>query len=737
MMNTTTSTTTTTAVGAALIAVCLSACAGGNNDPAPHPLPAGVLVQSVTTYGAAAVTTSDSPATQDLLTAGLGKSGIASATPPGYADKLKPTAAELRRAAIYTAHHLSNTAATAGYGTLFGPNVAIDGRVDGGEGLIPGKEYLAYADDGSGKKNVVLMVQVPANFNPAKSCIVAASSPGSFGVYGAIGMAGQWGLKHGCAVAYTDEGKGVGFHDLGADLVDKIDGQLVSRAEAGPLAHFAADLAGAALAAYNSVFPNRIAVKHFFSGQNPEAEWGKNVLDSIRLAYWVLNEEYAANGKSAAFPGPIDPSNTKVIATGYSNGGGSALRAAEQDVTGLIGGVVATIPNAQVGDMSGLAVNFDGAPVANAGKPFIDYYSYRAIFAPCAAIAAGAQAPSGVRPGWLGAGTAPRGTPATQVGGQELQTVAINRCQSLADKGLVSGATSAEQADSALAAMRAYGFTDPVSGALLAFNYRFLDVISAFGYVTAAGKFSVADNVCGFSLAATDPTGNVKPQPPEEKLLFGQAAATYDVIYNDAVGGAKHAYIGVSPSTGRMDGSLDGELCLRGLATGVDPVSGVALTGGALANSERVRAGVRASQLGGDLRGKPTVLLGGRSDVATPVNHAARAYLALNSRSEGGRSKLRYYEITNVQHLDGVPIAGFDTLFVPLHYYFNNAMDLMWVQLNGGAALPQSQVVRTTPRGGSPGAAPAITVANMPPISAAPSAADVVGATNGSASIPK
>ena len=39
---------------------------------------------------------------------------------------------------------------------------AIDGNATLGEGKIPGTEYLAYSDDGSGSKNVTLLVQVPA-----------------------------------------------------------------------------------------------------------------------------------------------------------------------------------------------------------------------------------------------------------------------------------------------------------------------------------------------------------------------------------------------------------------------------------------------------------------------------------------------------------------------------------------------------------------------------------------------
>ena len=43
---------------------------------------------------------------------------------------------------------------------------------------------------------------------------------------------------------------------------------------------------------------------------------------------------------------------------------------------------------------------------------------------------------------------------------------------------------------------------------------------------------------------------------------------------------------------------------------------------------------------------------------------------------------------------------------MPLHLYFNQAMDPMYDHLKNGTALPASQVVRTTPRGGTPGAAP-------------------------------
>jgi hydroxybutyrate-dimer hydrolase len=68
--------------------------------------------------------------------------------------------------------------------------------------------------------------------------------------------------------------------------------------------------------------------------------------------------------------------------------------------------------------------------------------------------------------------------------------------------------------------------------------------------------------------------------------------------------------------------------------------------------------------------------------------------------------------------------------------YFLRAMDQMYAHLTAGTALPASQVVRATPRGGVPGAAPAITAANLPPLAAAPAAADQITFTGSSISVP-
>jgi hydroxybutyrate-dimer hydrolase len=212
------------------------------------------------------------------------------------------------------------------------------------------------------------------------------------------------------------------------------------------------------------------------------------------------------------------------------------------------------------------------------------------------------------------------------------------------------------------------------------------------------------------------------------------------VIYNDSVGGAKAWNLGVSPSTGVADFSLDAALCQRALFTGVDTVTGAALTASSTptkAQSDAVKVGVAEVLLNGNLRNKPTLMLAGRSDALLPINHSERAYAAYNRSVEGANSKLRYFEITNAQHFDTFnSFSGFDTRFVPLHVYFVQAMNAMYANLKNGTALPPSQVVRTTARGGVAGAAPALTAANLPALAAAPAVADQIGFSGTSLQVP-
>src|SRR5579872_2721040 len=260
--------------------------------------------------------------TNDLLTAGLGKTGLGSPTPPPVADPLNPTVEELRRLAIYNNYRaLIDPTPGGGFGTLYGPNVMADGTVTSSEGKIAGDEYITFDKGGGENTRVTMMVQVPDSFSPTAACIITAPSSGSRGVYGAIATAGEWGLKHGCAVAYADKGTGTGADDLQNNTVNLIRGQRADAVQAGDDSNFTANISDKDRAAFNAATPNRFAFKQAHSQQNPEKDWGKNVLRSIKFAFKVLNEKF--EGRGVAF----DKRNTIVIASSVSNGGGASARA--------------------------------------------------------------------------------------------------------------------------------------------------------------------------------------------------------------------------------------------------------------------------------------------------------------------------------------------------------------------------------------------------------------------------
>ncbi|HVE52101.1 MAG TPA: 3-hydroxybutyrate oligomer hydrolase family protein, partial [Ramlibacter sp.] len=167
----------------ALTGLALAACGGGGGSPAPGPapapapvneLPAGLTQHGVTTYAATATGGDTATAQgQDLLTGGLGKAGLESAVAPLYADSSQPTALELRRNALYSNYRaILDPTSAGGYGRMYGPNIRADGTVTTEAGLIPGRESIASLDDGTGRKRVVMAVQVPDSFDPAAPCLV-------------------------------------------------------------------------------------------------------------------------------------------------------------------------------------------------------------------------------------------------------------------------------------------------------------------------------------------------------------------------------------------------------------------------------------------------------------------------------------------------------------------------------------------------------------------------------------
>src|SRR5690606_1102119 len=142
----------------------------------------------------------------DLLTAGMGLDGLRAMLPPAFADAAHPTPAELRRRALRSNWRvIADLAPGGGYGDVYGS-----------VGSVPGREFSAFARVPGASQPHRVLLQLPDAFDAGRRCVVVAASSGSRGIYGAIAVAGAWGLPKGCAVAYTDKGAGTDYFDLDA-----------------------------------------------------------------------------------------------------------------------------------------------------------------------------------------------------------------------------------------------------------------------------------------------------------------------------------------------------------------------------------------------------------------------------------------------------------------------------------------------------------------------------------------
>ena len=206
---------------------------------------------------------------------------------------------------------------------------------DGGK--IAGEEILAFSDDGSGRQNVAMLLQIPTGLSADRRCLVAIPVNGSASLFRDV-VDLIWGLRHHCAVVYTDKGHGNGFHLLEPDTVNLIDGRQVLASEAGSKAHFRADLDDAARRAFLAQWPHRVAFKAAFSNRILRSSGAPTCFGRSNLAFVEL---------ARRDPG-FTRANTLVIGTGSSNGGGAILYAAEKDTDHLMNGVVAREPQVQL-----------------------------------------------------------------------------------------------------------------------------------------------------------------------------------------------------------------------------------------------------------------------------------------------------------------------------------------------------------------------------------------------------
>ena len=114
--------------------------------------------------------------------------------------------------------------------------------------------------------------------------------------------------------------------------------------------------------------PNRFAVKHAHSQQNPEKDWGKFTLQAVEFAIWAINDRFGALSTNGTRQRSMDKDKVVVIASSVSNGGGAAVAAAEQDADGLIDGVAVGEPNLNMPPNTGIVVRRGASPVAASGR---------------------------------------------------------------------------------------------------------------------------------------------------------------------------------------------------------------------------------------------------------------------------------------------------------------------------------------------------------------------------------
>lgn len=602
----------------------------------------------------------------DLLTAGLGVEGLRG-PPPAFADPERPTPRELRRRAVYAAYRgLVDVTAAGGFGRMYGPR---DGHG------IAGVEYLAAVRTPDGRGVTSVLVQIPSAFDPGDPGLLAVASSGSRGIYGALPTAAEWGLRRGYAVVHTDKGTGVGVWDLDRGRGYRIDGSLTED-PGDPLLTYAPERS-AELAAFARREPHTLLFKHAQSGLNPEADWGAYLLQAIRLGFELINRELGGRLRR-----PLSPGNALVLAAGVSNGGGAVLRALERDRAGWISGALACEPNAMVsGRTAGLEIHYGGRRLKDAGIALYDYTSLHYLYQPCAVLAeTDAAAPFFA---------------ATAASRPRLEA----RCAGLQELGLLPPGPAAAAAAAAREQLLEAGML-PQGLRLGHFNLLSnLWPALTVSYAWAYARRPPWDPYAGASFAATGADG--RPRALTEAEAVSLWADSNGIAPTGAVALCTRDAGGVRCANN--EGGLGLALAYapdRVLARAVHTVTGLPADRAAMLAA--VRRGQEQVVMSGRLGNRPVILLHGRADSLIPVNHASRAYYAVNQRDRGARDELRYYELEHGHHFDGyLALPGLAEGYVPMQVWLCRGLDALLERLRHGTELPPSQVIRSRPRGGA------------------------------------
>jgi hydroxybutyrate-dimer hydrolase len=553
----------------------------------------------------------------DLLSGGLGLAGL-KAPPAPFADPQHPTVQELRRRAIQTSWKgIADLGPLGGYGTVYG---AVPD--------VPGREYQAFAKIPGAHAPHRVLLQVPDNFDKTRRCLVVTASSGSRGIYGAIALAGAWGLPRGCAVAYTDKGTGSGYFDYADDTGVALDGQRAKR--------------GTAMLEFEptSAIGEGIAIKHAHSGDNPEADWGRHVLQAAQFGLAMLDR---------AFPdqAPFTPQNTKIIATGLSNGGGAVLQAAGVDDQHMLAGVVALEPNVHTPD----------------GPALYDYMTEAAIWLPCALLDERFAS-----------------TPFARDAHGKPHATWITRCASLHAQGLLKTSTLQAQAAEAYEHLRSAGWTDQAMATGASSTALDLWRVIGAAYASAYMRRGADDMPCGYRYEAMNAAG--KPAMADE--------ATRASWWADASGIPPGNGVGLFGGTdASADPQLVGAECLRRLWTGND------------ADAMALHASVKALVAKLPRADLPLWVVQGADDGLLPTAFTSEPYVAW-LRNEG-RQPL-YWKVPHAQHFDAfLPLPGFGDRHLPLLPYGYVALDRLYAHLYAAQPWPSDVPTPTgKPRGAGP-----------------------------------
>lgn len=549
----------------------------------------------------------------DLLSAGLGLEGL-QASPPPFADALAPTSGELRRRAIHTNWRgIADLGPLGGYGNVYG---AVP--------KVPGREYQAFARVAGAQSPHRVLVQIPDSFDAKTRCLLVTASSGSRGVYGAIALAGAWGLPRGCAVAYTDKGTGAGYYDFDSHSGVALDGRRTERGAA--MLEFEPADAGAS---------GGIAVKHAHSGDHPEADWGRHVLQAAQFGLAMLDRAYPQQA-------PFTPQNTRVIAVGVSNGAGAALQAAGIDTDHLLAGVVALAPNVHM---------------AGHGRALYDYVTEAALYLPCALADARFAT-----------------TPFARSGGA-VTPASLASCAQLHRSGAISGTDLAAQARAALDHLHANGWDDraiATAASTTAFDlWRVLGATYASAYLRArAGAMP-----CDFRFGAVDASGVSIPAD----------AATRAAWWADANG--------IPPGAGVH--LLGGGSSVEARAAALEELR--ALWTGDSAQARTLRASVDATQARIPREDLPIILVHGEDDGLLPIAFSSDPCVA--ALEAAGRTPTYWRVPHAQHFDAFLALPQFGDRHVPLLPYGYAALDRMLAHLAQGVALPPSRRIDSRPRG--------------------------------------